>query len=194
MRHCNFFRCAAPAAFATLASLGTVNPALAQLTVKPDAVRQRAAMIASQYQKFVKTTGYATAEAIPGSKKAWGAALQVPGTMSAAQSGFALPPLGVEGASMPNAKVSAGVTVSEVKGQVAVFLTVFDTQTNMAVTQTSKEGITQPGPVALTTPQFTLEANRNYQARVSLMVHSNYMGGSQVSGGVLTVSEIRWML
>ena len=190
---------AALAAAASLANAWVVHTAYSQVgtsavAAKRDTLRQNARRVEIEYRPFLSHQGFATSHALPVSKKAWAAVLNVPGAASSARAGFYLQSLHVdEGVPIPEARATATFAVLDVKGMVGVSLEIYDDSAGRTKVAASRPAITEPGRITLTTPAVTLEAGKYYHLRAFAIALSGVPGGAEVSSACTTVDELKWL-
>ena len=187
------------AAVAGLAGLWLAQTAYSQgsrsaALVKRDAVLQAAKMLQNQYEPYLSKSGTGTCDLDRISRKLWIAVLKVPGKTNVAAAGFALPPLSVEGVSIPGAKVTVRMWVGDIKGAAHVSVAVWNETTNTEVT--GKSGIVnQAGEITWTTDSFTLQPNNKYRAQARIIVYDSLSAGmmsDEVLGCVGKIRDIVW--
>ena len=128
------------------------------------------------------------------SKRVWMAALMVPGKTNNAAVTFALPAFGVEGLSVPGAKVTANFMVGEIKGNAVASLVVINETTHTEAAGKTYN-LNQPGPFTLTTDAFTLQPGNKYRARATLLVDGYFNQGIptyQFIGCAGQIQKIEW--
>ncbi len=197
MRRHGFFRAslAVAAGFASLSLAHTVySQATRSLAVKRDMMLRAVDVNKGQFEASIGKSGTGTCDFDVRSKKVWMAALMVPGKTNNAAVTFALPAFGVEGMSVPGAKVTANFWVGEVMGNAVASLVVINETTHTEAAGKTYN-LNQPGPFTLTTDTFTLVPGNKYRARATLMVDSYFNQGlpnHQFIGCAGEIQKIEW--
>lgn len=198
MRRHGFFR-ASLAVAAGLASLSLAHMVYSQVTrpavvVKRDKMLRAVDVNRGQFEASTGRNGTGTCDFDVMSKKVWMAALMVPGKTNNAAVTFALPAFGVEGMSVPGAKVTASFWVGEVKGNAVASLVVINETTHIEAAGKTYN-LNQPGPFTLTTDTFTLQPGNKYRARATLLVSDGFnqgMPNHQFIGCAGEIQKIEW--
>jgi hypothetical protein len=197
MRRHGFFR-ASLAVAAGLASLSLalwVYPQVTRpLAVKRDMMLRAVDVNKGQFEATTSKSGTGACDFDLLSKRVWMAALLVPGKTNNAAVTFALPAFGVEGLSVPGAKVTATFMVGEIMGNAVASLVVIN-ETTHTETAGKTYNLNQPGPFTLTTDPFTLQPGNKYKARATLMVDGYFNQGipnHQFIGCAGAIQKIEW--
>ena len=183
---------ASGAALVALSVPGVLRPAGAQTIPHTlDHARALAMQIGSSFRAYAEGAGTYIAESNVGARKAWAVVVGNP-PLSAANAGFKLPPMSVQG-TLPHARAKATFNVLQVFGSATqVCVVIYKSGAQTGAFPAKNSGVLKgPGTVTLTTDEITMQPGVMYEARAVLVSLSNIAEGG-INGGVVTVTEIKW--